>query len=152
NPDGTFGQNPAVNPTGCAAWNNAAVPTPVVSTLYAYSVPIGGTVPEYYSANFYAFADINRDRKADLIAKRQPFSTGPEDLFFYLSNGDGTFGTPSTSTWPSEPNIIAPSQQLTIPFNQNQGDEVFADLNGDHRADMIAVTVNATNGGTVASY
>jgi hypothetical protein len=79
-------------------------------------------------AGAVAAADLNGDGVPDLVVSRGYRSY---QLAVLLSNGDGTFGTPTIYTTPSDPRVIA-----------------VADINGDGRPDLLA----ADPGGTLSVF
>ena len=74
-------------------------------------------------ANGVAVADINGDGKPDLVASNFDSETGIANLSVLLGNGNGTFQSPRTFGSYDRPRDVA-----------------VADLNGDGRPDLVAVT------------
>jgi Bacterial Ig-like domain (group 3)/FG-GAP-like repeat/FG-GAP repeat len=73
-----------------------------------------------YKATSMALADVNGDGKLDLVVANDGFSSSdPGGVSILLGNGDGTF-QPATICYPQATSIV-----------------VAADLNGDHKIDLI---------------
>ena len=80
---------------------------------------------DFDAMNYFAFADLNRDGKKDLIIQGFTYDNYTDSTYYYTNNGNGTFTQ------------ITETSNIPLPQLSHKSIVIFGDINNDSQTDIF---------------